>query len=277
MKKTLYGTLAFMVVLTTSQAANYLTVDFGVGYTAGNLAGITQNTAGQNDWKQTGASATTPIQINSSGQAVIGVTGQDVYKAFTTSFTRTDGNSLYLKSRFALTGSTTTGDYFMHLSPTAGNSSEFLGRIGAKLTGTGASTYLLGAQSTSGTGSAMTFGTAALNLNTFYDVVLKWDFVAGTLNDTFSLYVNPTSNVLANLTPYVTANWLTATPENSTLAGINLRQGASANATTALVSSLSVGDSLSDVGVIPEPSSSVLMLLGAGALVGIRSLRRKQS
>jgi len=28
---------------------------------------------------------------------------------------------------------------------------------------------------------------------------------------------------------------------------------------------------------IPEPSSSVLMLLGAGALVGIRSLRRKQS
>jgi len=277
MKKTLYGTLAFMIVLTTSQAANYLTVDFGVGYTAGNLAGITQNTAGQNDWKQTGASATTPIQINSSGQAVIGVTGQDVYKAFTTSFTRTDGNSLYLKSRFALTGSTTTGDYFMHLSPTAGNSSEFLGRIGAKLTGTGASTYLLGAQSTSGTGSAMTFGTAALNLNTFYDVVLKWDFVAGTLNDTFSLYVNPTSNVLANLTPYVTANWLTATPENSTLAGINLRQGASANATTALVSSLSVGDSLSDVGVIPEPSSSVLMLLGAGALVGIRSLRRKQS
>jgi len=277
MKKTLYGTLAFMVVLTTSQAANYLTVDFGVGYTAGNLAGITQNTAGQNDWKQTGASATTPIQINSSGQAVIGVTGQDVYKAFTTSFTRTDGNSLYLKSRFALTGSTTTGDYFMHLSPTAGNSSEFLGRIGAKLTGTGASTYLLGAQSTSGTGSAMTFGTAALNLNTFYDVVLKWDFVAGTLNDTFSLYVNPTSNVLANLTPYVTANWLTATPENSTLAGINLRQGASGNATTALVSSLSVGDSLSDVGVIPEPSSSVLMLLGAGALVGIRSLRRKQS
>jgi len=277
MKKTLYGTLAFMIVLTTSQAANYLTVDFGVGYTAGNLAGITQNTAGQNDWKQTGTSATTPIQINSSGQAVIGVTGQDVYKAFTTSFTRTDGNSLYLKSRFALTGSTTTGDYFMHLSPTAGNSSEFLGRIGAKLTGTGASTYLLGAQSTSGTGSAMTFGAAALNLNTFYDVVLKWDFVAGTINDTFSLYVNPTSNVLANLTPYVTANWLTATPENSTLAGINLRQGASANATTALVSSLSVGDSLSDVGVIPEPSSSVLMLLGAGALVGIRSLRRKQS
>ena len=276
MKKTLFGTLTFMVVLTTSQAANYLTVDFGVGYTAGNLAGITQNTAGQNDWKQTGASATTPMQINSSGQAVIGAAGQDVYKAFTTSFTRTDGNSLYLKSRFSLTGSTTTGDYFMHLSPTVGETSAFLGRIGAKLTGTGASTYLLGAQSTSGAGSVMTYGTAALNLNTFYDVVLKWDFVAGTLNDTFSLYVDPTSNVLANLTPYVTANWLTATAENSTLAAINLRQGASGNATTALVSSLSVGDSLSDVGVIPEPSSSVLMLLGAGALIGLRAFKRKR-
>lgn len=276
MKKTSFGIFAYMVVLATSQAANYLTVDFGVGYTAGNLGGLTQNTAGQNNWKQTSTSATTPIQINSSGQAVIGATGQDVYKAFTTSFTRTDGSSLYVKSRFSLTGSTTTGDYIIHLSPTVGDTSAFIGRIGAKLTGTGASTYLLGAQSTSGTGSAMTFGTAALNLNTFYDVVLKWDFVAGPLNDTFSLYINPTSNVLANLTPYVTANWLSSTAENSTLAAINLRQGASGNATTALVSSLSVGDSLSDIGVIPEPSSSVLMLVGAGALVGVRAFKRKR-
>ena len=278
MKKVILATLVATLGTYSSQAANYLTVDFGTGYTAGNLAGITANTAGQNDWKQTSTSATTPIQINANGQAVIGASGQDVYKAFTTSFTKSDGNSIYLRSRFALTGSTTTGDYFLHLSPTAGETSAFLGRLGAKLTGTGATTYNLGVQSTSGTGSLMTYGTAALNLNTFYDVVLKWDFVAGTFNDTFSLFVDPTSNVLANLTPYVSANWLTTTgTEPSTLAAVNLRQGSSINVTTALISSLSVGDSLSDVGVIPEPSSSVLMFLGAAGLIGIRAMRRKDS
>jgi hypothetical protein len=274
MKKTLHGISTLMIALATSQAANYLTVDFATGYTPGNLAGITANAAGQNDWKQTGGTATTPIQINANGQAVIGSSGQDVYKAFTTALTKSDGTSIFLKTRFALTGSTTSGDYFMHLSPTAGDSSSFLGRIGAKLTATGASTYLLGAQSTSGTGGLMTYGTSALNLNTFYDVILKWDFVAGNVNDTFSLFIDPTSNVLANLSPYVTANWLSTTAEPTTLAAVNLRQG---SGTTARISSLSVGSSLSDVGVVPEPSSGALLVLGGVSLVAVRSLRKKNS
>ena len=277
MKKALHGIFTLMLALASSQAANYLTVDFTTGYTAGNLAGTTQNVAGQNDWKQTSTTATTPIQINANQQVVIGASGQDVYKAFTSAFTKSDGTSFFLRSRFALTGSTTTGDYFMHLSPTAGDSSSFLGRIGAKLTAAGASTYLLGAQSTSGSGSLMTYGTSALNLNTFYDVILKWDFVAGGVNDTFSLFVDPTSNVLANLSPYVTANWLSTTAEPTTLAAVNLRQGSAGNATTALVSSLSVGSSLSDVGVVPEPSSGALLVLGGVSLVAIRSLRKKNS
>jgi hypothetical protein len=277
MKMTLQGIFTLMLALASSQAANYLTVDFATGYTPGNLAGITANAAGQNDWKQTSTSATTPIQINANQQAVIGASGQDVYKAFTTAFTKSDGTSIFFRSRFALTGSTATGDYFMHLSPTAGDSSNFLGRIGAKLTAAGASTYLLGAQSTSGTGGLMTYGTRALNLNTFYDVILKWDFVAGGVNDTFSLFVDPTSNVLANLSPYVTANWLSTTAEPTTLAAVNLRQGTAGNATTALISSLSVGSSLSDVGVVPEPSSGALLVLGGAALVAVRSLRKKNS
>ena len=274
MKKALHGIFTLMLALASSQAANYLTVDFATGYTPGNLAGITSNAAGQNDWKQTSTTATTPIQINANGQAVIGASGQDVYKAFTSAFTKSDGTSIFLRSRFALTGSTTTGDYFMHLTPTAGESSNLLGRIGAKLTGTGASTYLLGAQSTSGSGGLMTYGTTALSLNTFYDVILKWDFVAGSVNDTFSLFVNPTSNVLANLSPYVTANWLSVSAEPTTLAAVNLRQG---SGTTALISSLSVGSSLSDVGVVPEPSSGALLVLGGVSLVAIRSLRKKNS
>ena len=100
MKKTLHGIFTLIIALTTTQAANYITVDFSNGYTAGNLAGTTQNVAGQNDWKQTFTTATTPIQINANGQAVIGASGQDVYKAFTTAFTKSDGTSIFLRRSF---------------------------------------------------------------------------------------------------------------------------------------------------------------------------------
>jgi len=266
-----------MLALASSQAANYITVDFADGYTPGILAGYINYEPGQNDWRPTQNATAYPIQINGNGQAVIGATGQDIHKPFTTAFTKSDGTSIFLKTRFALTGSSTTGDYFVHLSPAAGDTANFFGRIGAKLTGTGASTYLLGAQSTSGTGGLMTYGTTALNLNTFYDVILKWDFVAGNVNDTLSLFIDPTSNVLANLTPYVSANWLSTTAEPTRLAAVNLRQGSAENATRALISSLSVGSSLSDVGVVPEPSSGALLVLGGMALVAVRSLRKKNS
>jgi hypothetical protein len=276
MTKILSGIVAFMIAMISSHATNYLTVDFGTGYTNGNLAGTSQNAEGQIGWKQTGTNGSTIPILISNKQAVIGATGQDVYKAFTTPFTRTDGNSIYLKSRLSLISSTTNGDYFIHLTPTAGETTSLYGRIGAKLTAPNTNTYYLGVQSTSGTNAAMTYGTRSLNLGTFYDVVMKWDFVAGATNDTFSLYVDPTNNVLTNLSSYASADWLSKTGENTNLAAVNLRQGTSGNNTTALISSLSVGDSLSDVGVIPEPSSSMLMAFGAAGLIGLLSLRRKQ-
>jgi hypothetical protein len=261
-----------------AQAANYITVDFSSGYTIGNLAGLTQNAAGQNDWKQTSTSAATPIQVNASGQAVIGSSGQDIYKAFTSSISKVDGSSFYLKARFAVTETTTTGDYFLHVSPTAGDASNFLGRIGAKLLTAGSSQYVLGIQSTSGTCSAMTYGTTLLDKNTFYDVVLEWNSVTGTLNDTFNLFINPLTDVRANLTSYVSANWLsTTTAEPTTIAAVNLRQGGAGNNTTALISSISAGNTLGDVGVVPEPSTSGLLIFGVAALLGVRSFRRMHS
>jgi hypothetical protein len=260
-----------------ARAANYLTVDFSSGYTAGNLAGLTANTAGQNDWKQTSTSAATPIQVNASGQVVIGSSGQDVYRAFTSSISKTDGSRFYLKSRFAVTQTTTTGDYFLHVSPTAGDSSNFLGRIGAKLLTAGSSQYVLGIQSTSGSGGAMTYGSTLLDKNTFYDVVLEWNAVVGTTNDTFNLFVNPITDVRSNLAAYVSANWLSVTAEPTTIAAVNLRQASAGANTTALISSISAGNTLGDVGVVPEPSTSGLLIFGVAALLGVRSFRRMQS
>jgi len=266
-----------VVVLATSQAANYLTVDFSTGYVDGNLAGLSANAVGQNGWAQTSSAATTPIQYNSTlGAAVIGTSGQDIYKAFTTQAPKTDGTSLFARLDFKITAVQAPGDYFFNVSDPVGTASNFYGRLFAKAAESG---FILGIQTTSGTSSATVWGSSILDLNQSYTAVVAWDFVGGALNDTMAVYVNPLSDNRSNLTAEVTSNWLSTTGAEpaSAISAVNLRQGNALNAPTVNATYISVGSTLGDVGIIPEPSSSVLMILGAAGLVGVRSLRRKQS
>src|SRR5258706_3089560 len=57
-------------------------------YSAGNLVG-------QGPWLQTGASATTPIQV-SGGRAALGTSGQDVNAPFSSPLSLVAGNSFYI-------------------------------------------------------------------------------------------------------------------------------------------------------------------------------------
>ena len=266
-----------MVVLANSQAANYVTVDFSTGYVDGNLAGLGPNVVGQNGWAQTSTSSTTPIQYNSTlGAAVIGTSGQDIYKAFTTQAQKTDGTSLFARLDFKLTAVQATGDYFFHVSDPAGTTGNLYARLFARTAGSG---FSLGIQTTSGTSSATVWGSSILDLNQSYTAVVAWDFVGGALNDTMTVYVNPLSDNRSNLTAEVTSNWLSTTGAEpaSAISAVNLRQGNAANAPTVNATYISVGSTLGDVGVIPEPSSSLLMMLGAVGLIGIRAFGRKQS
>lgn len=277
MKHQLFKTIAFVGVLSTSQAANYLTVDFSTGYVDGNLAGLTANAVGQNGWAQTSTSATTPIQYNSTfGAAVLGTSGQDIYKAFTTQAPKTDGTSLFARLDFKLTAVQATGDYFFHVSDPAGTASNLYARLFARTAGSG---FSLGIQTTSGTGSATVWGSSILNLNQSYTTVVAWDFVGGALNDTMAVYVNPLSDNRSNLTAEVTSNWLSTTGAEpvSAISAVNLRQGNAANSATLNATYISIGSTLSDIGVIPEPSSAVLIMIGAAGLIGIRAFGRKQS
>jgi hypothetical protein len=277
MKKTLHGIFTLMLALASSQAANYLTVDFSTGYVDGNLAGLTENTAGQNGWKQTSTTATTPIQYNSSlGAAVIGTSGQDIYKAFTTQAPKTDGTSLLTRLDFKLTAVRATGDYFFNLSDPAGTTQNFYGRLFARSSGSG---FNLGLLTTSGTGSATQWTTSVFNLNQSYTAVLAWNFVGGAANDTMALYINPSTDNISGLTAEVSSNWLsTSVGEPATnLSAVNLRQGSSSAAPTLNATYISVGNTLGDVGIVPEPSSGVLLVLGGAALVAVRSLRKKNS
>jgi MYXO-CTERM domain-containing protein len=251
-----------------ANAAVYYSTNFGTGYVNGNLAGLTQDTAGQNGWKQTGTSATTPVQV-ANGAAIVGSSGQDVYRAFDSTATATAGTTLYVSASIKVTAAQATGDYFLFVGDPAGTTTNFFGRLYAKSTTGG---MLLGIQSTSGTSSAVTYGTTVLNLNQTYNVVYAFDFASGALNDTFTMYIDPTSTNRASLTSYASAGWLTtSTAEPSQLTEIGLRQGTAASAPTVSVYSLAAGSSLADVGVVPAPGA--LALLGVAGLVGARRRR----
>ena len=269
MKKALIAIASVVMAVSSSQAQTLLDVNFasGYSYTDGNLIGpvnTAANTIGQGGWAQTGTfTAGNPVAIN-SGKAILasGATGQDAWKAFGSDATMTAGTSLLSKINFSMISATTGGDYFFHLGSPAGSTTNFYQRLFAKSTTGG---FLLGISANSSTG---TYGTSLLSLNTAYDVVIAWNSITGSSNDTLNVYVNPTDPTLANNSAYTSATWTVAEP--STLNAANLRIGGSSTAPGVQVNTIKVE-------IIPEPSSGALLVLGGAALVAVRSLRKKNS
>jgi len=267
MKKALIAIASLVMIVSASQAQTLLDVNFASGYTDGNLVGplnTAANTIGQGGWAQTSTfAAGNPITI-SSGKAILasGSTGQDAWKAFDSAATMTAGTSLLSKINFSVTSATSGGDYFFHLGSPAGSTSNFYQRLFAKSTTGG---FLLGIGTASSTG---TYGTSLLSLNTAYNVVIAWNSITGSLNDTLNVYVNPTNPTLANNSAYTSTTWTVAEP--STLDAANLRIGGSGTTPGVQVNTINVA-------IVPEPSSGALLVLGGVALVAVRSLRKKNS
>lgn len=241
-------------------------------YPDGNLAGTTQNEIGQGPWAQTGTTATTPIQV-ASGRAQLGTSGQDVYAAFGAPVDNPDGTSLFVGLSIDVISAQAAGDYFFHLSNPAGTTTSFYDRLFARSSGIG---FQFGFLDTSGTGSTITWGTTELSLSTDYRVVLAQNFVAGTANDTFSLYVDPTDlTIEANNTPYLTHTWTSTTvAETATYAAANFRQGSAANAPEVFVDNLVISKSFAEASPVPEPH--IVTLLGGFALLAWTFVRRRK-
>jgi trimeric autotransporter adhesin len=267
MRKALIAIASVVMAVSSSQAQTLLDVNFASGYTDGNLIGpvnTAANTIGQGGWAQTGTfTGGNPVAIN-SGKAILasGATGQDAWKAFDSAATMAAGTSLLSKINFSITSATTGGDYFFHLGSPAGSTSNFYQRLFAKSTTGG---FLLGISATSNTGI---YGTSLLSLNTAYDVVIAWNSITGSSNDTLNVYVNPTDPTLANNSAYTSATWTVAEP--STLNAANLRIGGATTTPGVQVNTIKVE-------IVPEPSSGALLILGGMALVAVRSLRKKNS
>jgi hypothetical protein len=270
MKKLILFTASTVALSHSALATVNFSDDFN-SYVNGNLAGTTMDATGQGTWKQTGATATNPIQIN-NGAVAIGTSGQDIYSALTTPITLTDGNSFYIGLTANVSAAQATGDYFLHWSTPAGTTSTFQERLFVKSSGSG---FVLGYATTAGGTTA--YGTTVLNFNTSYQLVLAYNDVAGPLNDTFSLYLNPTdTSVEANNTAYLTSGYVGTGAEQTTISAINFRQGTAANAPTLTADNLVVGTTFADAAVFPVPEPSTVVLGVLGGMAGLVIWKRRK-
>jgi hypothetical protein len=268
MKNAILVTLvATLVVVKSASGASLFTDNFN-SYANGNLVG-------QGPWAQTSTVTATPVQA-SNGKVAVGTSGQDIYAPLTGgAYTIPDGSSFFIGLTLNLSAAQTTGDYFLHVTPTVGNTSIFTTRLFAKSSGAG---FVLGYLENSGTGGAVNYGSTVLSFNTDYRTVIAYNAVAGALNDTASVYVNPSDlAVEGNNTAYISLDaWTTVSAESSTVAGINIRQGAAGSAPTLTVDDLAAGTLFGDVTVMPVPEPSTLALTGLG-LASLLVLRRRKN
>lgn len=223
------------------------------------------NLVGQGPWVQQGTTTTNPVQL-SGGQVLLGTSGQDVEAPLSTAIT---SGSIYYGADIDVTASG-SGDYFLHTRSTG---SSFAARLYAKTDPNGG--YDLGLGLTS---AAASYGATALTLGQTYHVVVRYDFVAGTSNDTAALYVNPADALdQTNDMPYVTAVQTAGTGDNSSSNNIDFRQGGGNTAAPTvtvdnLVVSTDFASSAASAAATPEPTGLALL---AVASLGITARRRR--
>jgi len=251
---------AALVATHAAQATTYVNDVFNTGnYTNGALLG--QDTP---SWTLT-SSTVNPLTIV-NGNLILDNTGQDANQAFSNGANLTtasiSGTDLYLSANINVTAAQATGDYFLHLS-TAGATTGFFDKFFVQSSGSG---FLLGFSA--GGSESVLYG-ALLSFGTNYQIVSDWQFVSGGNDDLFAIYVNPTSSVEADNTPYLSYSWgasggnLSAEPTN--LSSVNFRQGSATAAGNLTVSSVTVTDTFPVGSSVPEPATYAA-LYGASAL-----------
>jgi hypothetical protein len=214
-------------------------------------------TPGQDGWLNTNAGGTNNISVSNSatnGFVSLTVSGQDVRRPFDAGATVTSG-SVFFDADVTVSAAQATGDYALHFSD--GGTQNFYARTYFKSSGAG---FVMALGTSSGT--AVTYGTTVLNFGQTYHVLSRYDFVAGTGNDTGALYIDPTSMDGSSDTPYVAAT--TIGIDATTIAAVALRQGSAANSATLTVDNYRAF-------TVPEPGS--LALLGLGGLFALRRRR----
>ena len=231
--------LALLLLPAASQAQSLLLDNFiytsGTPLTANGWTAI--SAAGTNAVTVTAANLTQPTYPGSSGNAVsLVTTGEDVSRAFTAPVT---AGTVYAAALINVTAAQASGDYFFHFSQSA---SILVGRVFARAATGG---FQFGISKT-GTFTTAVFGPTTYTLNTPYLVVLKYEFIgaAGT-DDPVGLFVFAPGDTYTTEPAAPIASFTTGTDPVS-IVGLNLRQGASTVAPTAIVDGIRVGRTWND-------------------------------
>jgi hypothetical protein len=224
---------------------------------------------GQDGWAITGTSTTNPIMVANTatnGNVTLATTGQDVNRVASGNQGAQSG-SVFMSADITVTSANATGDYFMHMGD--GTSTDFYDRLFVKA-GTDANTFQMALATSSGTPASTAYG-AELNTGSTYHIVGEYDFnpVAGTTNDTATLFVNPSDSIVGGGTPYMTG--VTQGTDAITISSINLRQGS----TGPIVTVDNIALAATNPVTVPEPTTLVLSGLGLIGLIGFG--RRKRS
>jgi len=244
--KRLLWTLAIVAIClpAAANATVLLTEEFE--YDAGTLLTATPN------WAAHSGAGTNPLTVTASGLSYPGypptlgnavamtVSGEDVHTL--ASMSHTDG-AIYLAFVAEFSAAQGTGDYFAHFYQ---SSSSFYGRVYAKDSG-GALNFGVSRGSAGPNYSPDPFA-----YNTPHLIVVKYTMIAGTLNDTADLWVNP---VIGPTEPAPLVSYTdVGSTDGTNIIGVALRQGNSSNAPTQWVDGIRVATTWADaVGAVGDP------------------------
>ncbi len=217
-------------------------------------------TPGQDGWLSCNAAGlTNNILVSNTatnGAVALNNTGQDVRHLLSGVV---NSGSIFLSADINVS-TAGSGDYFIHLGD--GSATIFNARTYIKSSGTG---YVMAVGT--GSGTAVTYGTTVLPFGTVEHILVRYDLVSGTGNDTGALYINPTSPDGSLDTPYVAAT--TIGTDATSFDAVYLRQGGGSGVAPTLASVDNI--EVDGVAVVPEPAS--LAILALGALVTVRRRR----
>ena len=222
-----------------------------------------------NGWVVTGTTATPTVVVSEGsvtypgyymygGNSVtLAASGQDVNHTFDAQ----SSGSVYSAFVINVISTQTNGDYFLNFGPSP-MAFSYYGRVYLKRDGTTDNAFI-GLVFGSGTGAVVQYTPTSYPYNSSVLLVLKYQIVDGALNDTVSIFVNPTISGTEPSATLTSASGYTGAPADpASIGSIGLRQGNASNAAVVKVDGIRVSNNWGLLWSGTAPPSPVITVTG---------------